>query len=226
MSGASSPTVIAALARGDLTLLRALLSGRTRGAALTALLDARLEAENHYTLLTYAAWLGQADAVRLLLESGASVGSTTGSGRSALHIACYEGQLEMVALLRDAGAAIDQCCDNGETPLHAACEGRLEIARLLFDARADVNLAGDNGDTPLHLACLGGDPDIVRLLLSAGAMINQANEGGCTPLYVACQEGRLAIARGRGRRLGIARPPRRSTMPPSGARACHALGWR
>ena len=65
MSGAISPTVPAELRRGDLTSLRALLAGRTRGAALTAELDARLEAENQNTLLTYAAWCGQADAVPL-----------------------------------------------------------------------------------------------------------------------------------------------------------------
>ena len=53
------------LRRGDLTSLRALLFGRTRGPALTALLDARLEAENQFTLLAWAAYYGQADAVRL-----------------------------------------------------------------------------------------------------------------------------------------------------------------
>ena len=62
---AISPTLIADLRRGDLTSLRALLFGRTRGPALTALLDARLEAENQFTLLAWAAYYGQADAVRL-----------------------------------------------------------------------------------------------------------------------------------------------------------------
>ena len=71
MSGAISPTLLAELAKGDLASLRALLSGRTRGPALTALLDARLEAESQFTLLAWAAYYGQADAVRLLIESGA-----------------------------------------------------------------------------------------------------------------------------------------------------------
>ena len=94
---AVSPTVLADLPRGDLTSLRALLSSRTRGPALTALLDARLEAENSFTLLAFVAYYGQADGVRLLLESGASVGATTGSGCSALAIAsCQEGQLDCV----------------------------------------------------------------------------------------------------------------------------------
>jgi len=51
---------------GDLAALRALLAGwRTRGT-----LNARLDTEKQDTLLTWAAW--QAEAVRLLLEAGAS----------------------------------------------------------------------------------------------------------------------------------------------------------
>ena len=84
MSGAISPVVPAELRRGNLGSLRALLAGWTRGPALTAMLDARLEAANQHTLLTIAARHGQADAVRLLLESGASVGATTGIGSTAL----------------------------------------------------------------------------------------------------------------------------------------------
>ena len=121
MSGAIRPNVPADLRQGDLTSLRALLAGRTRGPALTALLDARLEAENQYTLLIIAAWHGQADAVRLLLESGASVGATTGRGSTALVIACQEGQLECVRLLLGANADADQAADGGATPLFIAC---------------------------------------------------------------------------------------------------------
>ena len=106
MSGAIPPTVPADLRQGNLGSLRALLAGRTRGAALTALLDARLEAENQHTLLTCAAWRGQSDAVRLLLESGASVGATTGGGSTALAIACQKGHLECARLLLEANAAV------------------------------------------------------------------------------------------------------------------------
>ena len=75
MSGAILPTRLADLARGDLASLRAFLSGRrTRGTSLAAQLDARHDTEKQDTLLTWAARHGQAEAVRLLLEAGASVG--------------------------------------------------------------------------------------------------------------------------------------------------------
>merc|ERR1719198_1903174 len=99
MSGAS-PALLPGLAVGDLGSLRALLSGRgTRGTSLTAQLDARLDTEKQDTLLTWAARHGQAEAVRLLLEGGASVGATNGGGGSALLIACQDGHLECVRLL-------------------------------------------------------------------------------------------------------------------------------
>jgi len=50
--------------------------------------NARLDTETQDTLLTWAARHGQAEAVRLLLEAGASVGATTGRGDSALLLVC------------------------------------------------------------------------------------------------------------------------------------------
>jgi len=83
MSGALHPTLLPAdLAVGDLAALRAFLSGRrTRGTSLAAQLDARHDTEKQDTLLTWAARHGQAEAVRLLLEGGASVGAALRSIR-------------------------------------------------------------------------------------------------------------------------------------------------
>ena len=98
---------LADLARGDLASLRAYLSGRrTRGTSLAAQLDARLDTERQDTLLTWAARHGQAEAVRLLLEGGASVGATSSDGASALLLACAGGYLEIVRLLLEASAVV------------------------------------------------------------------------------------------------------------------------
>ena len=108
---------------GDLASLRAFLSGRqTRGTSLTAQLDARHDTEKRHTLLTWAARHGQAEAARLLLEGGASVGATNGGGASALYIACQKGHLEIARLLLEASAAVNQATARGATPLFIACE--------------------------------------------------------------------------------------------------------
>ena len=120
MAPAASPpaTLLADIAAGDLASLHAHLSGRrTRGS-----LDARLDTEKQDTLLTWAARHGQAEAVRLLLEAGASVGATTGGGASALLVACWKGCLECALLLLEAGAAVSQAAEDGATPLYMACQ--------------------------------------------------------------------------------------------------------
>ena len=109
MSGALHPTLLLDLAVGDLAALRALLSGRrTRGR-----LNARLETETQDTLLTWAARHGQAEAVRLLLEAGASVGAADGDDSSALLLACERECRECARLLLEAGAAVDQADEDG-----------------------------------------------------------------------------------------------------------------
>merc|ERR1712086_257295 len=95
------PTELAELAVGDLAALRAFISGRrTRGR-----LNARLDTEKQDTLLTWAARHGQAEAVRLLLEGGASVGAADSGGASALLLASEGGHLECARLLLEVGAA-------------------------------------------------------------------------------------------------------------------------
>merc|ERR1712091_253212 len=94
MSGALLPTRLADLARGDLASLRAFLSGRrTRGTSLAAQLDARHDTERQDTLLTWAARHGQAEAVRLLLEGGASVNQAKENGATPLYVASQQGQV-------------------------------------------------------------------------------------------------------------------------------------
>ena len=106
MAPAASPpvTLLADMAAADLASLHAHLSGRrTRGS-----LDARLDTEKQDTLLTWAARHGQAEAVRLLLEAGASVGATTGGGASALFIACQEDYPEIAAPVSRSSRAISR----------------------------------------------------------------------------------------------------------------------
>ena len=97
MAPAATPpaTLLADIAAADLASLHAHLSGRrTRGS-----LNARLDTEKQDTLLTWAARHGQAEAVRLLLEAGVSVGEADGGGASALLLACSKGCPECVRLL-------------------------------------------------------------------------------------------------------------------------------
>ena len=59
------------------------------------------------THMLYAASLGDAAAITVLLDDGADVNSADYDGRSALHLASSEGRLETVDLLLRKGARVN-----------------------------------------------------------------------------------------------------------------------
>jgi ankyrin repeat protein len=117
--------------------------------------QARAAQGDGMTTLFYAAWAGDAQSVRLLLDAGADV-----SPRVKRLWACL-------------------------TPLHAALQQRhREVATLLLEHDADVNaFAAEGGGywpTPLQAAARWGTDDDVRWLLDHGALPNGGSAGADT----------------------------------------------
>ena len=135
---------------------------------LAAALDDRPElidgtAADGFTPLQLASFFGHPDAVRLLLDRGAGVGtvSANSSRLQALHSAAAGSHGEVVSLLLDAGADPDARQQGGFTPLMAAAAGGDEILvqRLLdrganpdtknYDGKDAADLATERGHTGL-----------------------------------------------------------------------------
>ncbi|MGX4653719.1 ankyrin repeat domain-containing protein [Micromonospora sp. SCSIO 07396] len=100
------------------------------------------------TPLMIAAGQGDADSVRLLLDSGADVlTAEPRAGLTALHKACQGGDLAVVRALVDAGAFVDSVAPTtGHTPLMDALWYKFpDVARFLLDMGAGLNLSTHYG---------------------------------------------------------------------------------
>lgn len=190
-----------AVKRGDVAGLRRLLEA---GASADTADPAGVPA------IAWAAFVGEAEAIKLLLDAGAGVRQGAGPARQALQIYLNSGidhdkrsgqeTYEQVVARREgvvrrllaAGAtvnsdvlvaAIAQTPHLGQPP-HSLT---IETVRLLIAAGADVNPPPAGGTTPLMAAASRNSPDVLKLLLDAGARASlNAKDGlGRTALMLA-----------------------------------------
>ena len=145
--------------------------GRTRG--LEELVAAEPElvgsfARDGFTPLHLAAFFGQDDAARLLLEHGADanvVARNESLRVTPLHSAAAGGHAAIVRRLLEAGADADARQPGGFTPLHSAAQnGDRESAEALLERGAEPAAVTDEGKTPAELAAAAGHDDLVTLL--------------------------------------------------------------
>ncbi|MGY0557692.1 ankyrin repeat domain-containing protein [Lysobacter sp. A421] len=117
-----------------------------------------------------AAIVGDADAVRRLLELGLPVDATDSQGCSALLRASGGGHRAVVDLLLAHGADPRLAAGTGATPLSAAVSMRhTDIVERLLGAGADIEQRLPGGLTALMVACALGLPDLAARLVGAGA---------------------------------------------------------
>ena len=124
-----------------------------------------------------AAALGQADAVKVLLEYGAKIDARMEmNGATPLHLAALEGYVEVVDILINAGADknIRSTDEKEMTPLHlAAMKGRNQVVTKLVEAKVSIDAQNKAQDiTPLFLALASNKDEVVETLLQAGACPN------------------------------------------------------
>jgi len=154
-----------------------------------------------------AAGTGQVEALKRLLDSGASSECAGGFERQTpLHLAAIYNQTNTARLLIRRGAKVNADDRSGFTPLHvAALRGASEVAGILLNAKADPNqpisepsdgmqgmpmMGGPNvirftQESPLHLAAIMCQTNMIRLLLASGASVNAEDGMGRTPLDLA-----------------------------------------
>lgn len=76
--------------------------------------------DNNKTILMYACWVGNAEAVRHLIEKGANVNAQDSGGASPLHLAAWKGYTAIAVYLLEHGASGSAMSKEGMTPLDIA----------------------------------------------------------------------------------------------------------
>lgn len=164
--------------------------------AISAGADVNCVDESGRTPLQLAAYQGNDNQARLLLESGATP-------ELALRDAIFGRRAEVLQTLIDFGVDLTVKDENGQNVLHRTCSLVFpELVEVLLNAGMDVNCADDSGLVPLHLCttkralqmgdiCISSDPwrDTCELLLSKGANPKVKGPDGETPLHCAAVSG-------------------------------------
>ncbi|CAK7318495.1 E3 ubiquitin-protein ligase MIB2 [Vulpes lagopus] len=142
------------------------------------------------TALQVAAYLGQVELVRLLLQARAGMDLADDEGNTALHYAALGAVRRILARARQL---VDAKKEDGFTALHlAALNNHREVAQILIrEGRCDVNVRNRKLQSPLHLAVQQAHVGLVPLLVDAGCSVNAEDEEGDTALHVALQRHQL-----------------------------------
>ncbi|OAX58157.1 ankyrin repeat domain-containing protein [Xanthomonas graminis] len=140
--------------------------------------------------LPAAAMVGDADAIRRLIDLGLPVDAVDAQGCTALLRAAGGGHAAAVDLLLARGANLQHAAGSGATPLSAAVSMRqTEIVAALLAAGAQIEHRLPGGVTVLMLACALGLPDIAARLLAAGADVHAGDAQQLAPLHCAALYG-------------------------------------
>ncbi|XP_055275332.1 E3 ubiquitin-protein ligase MIB2 isoform X3 [Moschus berezovskii] len=152
------------------------------------------------TALQMAAYLGQVELVRLLLQAQAGVDLPDEEGNTALHYAALGNQPEAARVLLSSGCGANALNSTRSSALHVAVQrGFLEVVKVLCERGCDVNLPDAHADTPLHCAISAGTgaSGIVEVLTEVpGIDVTATNSQGFTLLHHASLKGHtLAVRR-------------------------------
>lgn len=148
---------------------------------------------NDETMLTIAAWNGETELIKYLIEKGADPGLQNKWDNAALHNASIKGYADIVAILLGNGADVNQKGSVGNSPLfQAAVNQHPETVALLLKYGAHVNAPNNYQSTPIMASSWRGNPDVMSLLLQHGADYGFITEEGNTILHNLANNGNSA----------------------------------
>lgn len=137
-----------------------------------------------------AAWFGNLNILKTLVEKGVDQKSTNEEGLNALHCAAQNNQISIVqCIIKDLQLDLNKPTEKGKMPYHIAAEsGHLEMVETLKEYEYSTQEKDKEGNTALHLAAKNGHVTVLKALLNEWDLIDEENEEGVTAFYFAALE--------------------------------------
>jgi len=128
-------------------------------------IEAETRNDKDESALMLAAFAGELDLCKKLIEKGADVNKT---GWTPLHYAATHGHVDVMRLLLDNSAYIDASSPNGTTPLMMAAQyGSIEAVRFLLNEGADPTLRNQQQLSAADFAQRAVRPDALEAISAA-----------------------------------------------------------
>ncbi|XP_062595086.1 putative ankyrin repeat protein RF_0381 [Saccostrea cucullata] len=154
--------------------------------------------KSSYTVLHDAAWGGNVQIVKLLIEKKMDINALQGGGETILRQCCRSGKKEMCEyLVNHFPDLLEKRDNNGWTALHSACwGGSVEIVSFLIEKGMDFNALSNDGKTILHRACLNGKFEICAYLVeNYPHLLDVKDKSSNTVLHDAAWGGNIQIVK-------------------------------
>jgi len=147
------------------------------------------------TPLNRAAYKGQTEIVKLLLERGADASIGDNENSQPIHNAAVAGHMDVLEILLESGVDIDARDANGNTALiFSLIYSQSETTDWLIDKGADLEISNNDNVNPLIYASLRGRLDVLKKITAGGADLNQQAQSGRTALTYAAGNNHMEVA--------------------------------
>ena len=131
---------------------------------------------NDWTPIHFAAFHGQVEVMKWLMEHNVDINTTAGwGGWFPIHCAAFGGQVEAMKWLMEQGTDINTMTDKGViggTPMHvAASAGHVEVMKWLKEQGADMTAErafSGSGFTAMYAAVRSGQMEAMKWLREQG----------------------------------------------------------